>query len=204
MLRNFFIAILAVSGAFAQAPLPQLKVEPTGGGSYFYVKNTAPQPLTGYLIELVDYPGSSYSLWTDEAAGEPLAPGAEKKTRVSNMTVGAVPDYVKLEAAIYADGSTAGVPEKVAQFIERRKQLLATTRELIVRMEKPGTTSADLRQWADSLDPGKRLTQASINSAAARGLIFETAGMLDSHPAAEILAQLKAHEKALAEATSRN
>jgi len=204
MLRNFFVAIFAGSGALAQAPLPVLKVEPTGGGSYFYVKNVAAQPLTGYLIELVDYPGSSYSLWTDEATGEPLAPGAEKKIRVTNMTVGAVPDYVKLQAAIYADRSTAGVPEKVTQFIERRKQLLATTRELITRLEKPGTTSADLKTWANSLDSGKRFSQASINAAAARGLIFETAGMLDSHPAAEIVVQLKAHEKVLAEATSRN
>jgi len=35
--------------------------------------------------------------------------GGEKRIQVENMTVGAVPDYVKMQAAIYADGSTAGV-----------------------------------------------------------------------------------------------
>jgi len=179
--------MLAACWAFGQTPLPELKVEPTAGGSYFYLKNVASQPLTGYLIELVDYPGSHYSLSTDEAVGEPLAPGAEKKIRVSSMTVGAVPDYVKVRAAVYADGSTAGVPEKVAEFIERRKQSLAMTRELIGRLEKPGVTGGDLRQWGGS------------NNSTERGLIFETASQLDSHPAAEVFAGLRAREKALAE-----
>ncbi len=182
------------------AELPDLRTEPIGGGSVFFVKNTSPKLLTGYLIELVGYPGSSYSLWVDEASAEPLAPGAEKRIQVTNMTVGAVPDYMRIQAAIYADGSTAGAPEKVNQFVERRRFVLETTRELIRRIEK-GATKADLKQWADSLQPvGKVKTnsQLTINQTAARSLVSETAAQLDGHSASEVLANLRISEKALA------
>jgi hypothetical protein len=145
MLRNIFAAlILTAATAAAQAPLPELRIEPTTGGSFLYVKNVATQPLTAYLIELVDYPGSRYSLLTDEVGREPIAPGTEKKIRVNNMTVGAVPDYVKIRAAIYADGSTAGIPEKVTQIVNLRRQLLATTREQIAK-QPAGPDLADLK-----------------------------------------------------------
>jgi len=182
------------------AQLPELRTEPIGGGTVFFVKNTSSQPLTGYLIELVDYPGSSYSLWQDEIASEPVAPGAEKRIQVTNMTAGAVPDYMKIQAAIYADGSTAGAPEKVTQFIERRKAILATTRELIGRIEKSATKS-DLKQWADSLQPVGKVkpnSQPVINQTAARGLILETVARLESHSIEETLGTLRASEKALA------
>ncbi|HWF47277.1 MAG TPA: hypothetical protein VG168_09745, partial [Bryobacteraceae bacterium] len=104
-MRRLLIFLLLVPSALASGldPLPQLRVEPTGGGSFFYVRNTASQPLTAFLIELVDYPGSSYSFWQDDVNAEPIAPGTEQKIHVGNMTVGAVPDYVKMEAALYAD-----------------------------------------------------------------------------------------------------
>src|SRR5450759_4088463 len=117
-------------------PLPELRTEATAGGSIFHLRNNASQPLTGYLIELVDYPGSSYALWQDEIAATPIPPGGEKHIPVANMTVGAVPEYVKLQAALFADGSSAGIPEKVAQFVERRRYTLTTTRELITRLGK--------------------------------------------------------------------
>jgi hypothetical protein len=179
----------------AAAQLPELRTEPIGGGTVFFVKNTSSQPLTGYLIQLVNYPGSSYSLWQDEITAEPLAPGAEKRIQVTNMTAGAVPDYMHLTAAIFADGSTAGAPEKVTQFIERRKAVLETTRELIRRIEK-GATKADLMQWADSLQPVGKVkpnAQPVINQAAARALVIETAAKLD-----DALPRLRAAEKALA------
>ena len=184
----------------AAAQLPQLRTEPIGGGTVFFVKNISAQPLTAYLIELVDYPGSSYTLWQDEISAEPIAPGAEKRIQVTNMTAGAVPDYMKIQAAIYADGSTAGVPEKVTQFIERRKAVLATTRELIGRIEK-GATKADLQQWAESLQPVGKVkanSQPVINQAAARTLVSETAAKLESHSIEETLASLRASERALA------
>ncbi len=157
------VFLLTLSSAAAEMPLPQLRVEPTTGGSIFYVRNVSPQPLTAFLIELVNYPGSSYSLWQDEAASEPISPGAEKRIQVANMTVGAVPDYVKIQAALFADGTSSGIPEKVAQLIERRRFTLQTTRELIRRLEKAHAENApkdaviaDLKQWADSMQsPGK-------------------------------------------------
>jgi hypothetical protein len=182
------------------AQLPDLRTEPIGGGTVFFVKNTSSQPLTAYLIQLVNYPGSSYSLWQDEISAEPLAPGAEKRIQVTNMTAGAVPDYMHLTAAIFADGSTAGIPEKVTQFIERRKAVLETTRELIRRLEK-GATRADLKQWADALQPVGKVkpnSQPVINQAAARALVSETAAKLDTHSPEETLASLRASERALA------
>jgi len=192
------VFLLAFFASAAQ--LPELRTEPIGGGTVFFVKNTSSQPLTAYLIELVNYPGSSYSLWQDEVASEPVAPGAEKRIQVTNMTAGAVPDYMKIQAAIYADGSTAGIPEKVTQFIERRKAVLATTRELIGRLEK-GAGAADLKQWADSLQPVGKVkpnSQPVINQTASRSLVIETAAKLETHSASETLASLRASEKALA------
>jgi hypothetical protein len=160
--------LLALSATAATPPLPELRTEPTTGGSIFYVRNVGSQPLTAWLIELVNYPGSSYSLWMDEIAAEPVLPGVEKRIPVSNMTVGAVPDYVKIQAALYADGTSSGIPEKVAQFIDRRRFMLETTRELIRRIEKGQT--------------------------AARSLIAETATHFDD----ATLTRLRASERALA------
>jgi hypothetical protein len=193
LLRGFATAVLlALSASAAPPPLPELRTEPTAGGSIFYVRNVGSQPLTAWLIELLNYPGSSYSLWMDEIASEPLLPGVEKRIPVSNMTVGAAPDYVKMQAALYADGTSSGIPEKVAQFIERRRFLLETTRELIRRLEK-GQTAADLRQWAESLQPPAK-TKGNINQTAARSLIAETAARFDD----DTLNRLRKAERALA------
>jgi len=183
----------------AAAQLPDLRIEPTAGGSIFYIKNTAAQPLTGWLIELVDYPGSSYSLWQDDLAA-PLAPGTEKRIPVANMTVGAVPDYVKMQAAVYADGTTAGVPEKVTSLIERRRHILQTTRDLIRRFETmpAAALTAELQSWITSLQPGRRMTQEGINQSAARGVIQEALTKLNSSPRADVLAGLKVSERRLA------
>jgi hypothetical protein len=196
--------LFAISAAAAEMPLPVLRIEPAPGGSVFYVKNASTQPLTAYLIELVNYPGSSYSLWQEEITGQPVAPGAEKRIPVNNMTVGAVPDYVKLQAALFADGSSSGIPEKVAQLVERRRALLDTTRQLLGRLEKAGTPKAgqaDLKQWADSMQPSgrpNRNSQAFINQSAARGLIADTIAGLDRISLEDTLTSLKANERALA------
>jgi hypothetical protein len=204
MTKTSLIAFaLALMPLAAQAPLPELKTEATDGGSLFIVKNTGGQPLTGYLIELVNYPGSFYQLWADETTGAPLAPGAEKRIPVKNMTVGAAPEYVKLLVAAYADGTTAGPAERVAQMAERRKALLETTRELIRRLEK-GTKPAvvgELKAWEESVPAptrGNRAKQEGINSAAAKGQIAETASRVEGGTLEEALQRLRAQEKALA------
>ncbi|HTS28053.1 MAG TPA: hypothetical protein VMH81_19405 [Bryobacteraceae bacterium] len=199
--------VLALGTGVAQ-PLPELRTEPVTGGSVFTVKNSASQPVTAFLIELVNYPGSYYSLWQDEAASVLIAPGAEKRIPVANMTVGAVPDYVKLQAALFADGSSAGVPEKITQMIERRRHVLETVHELISRLEKAKAASAgkaavvaDWKQWSDSLQPARRANpsaQATINQNAARSVIGDAVSWLDSHSPEETLSRLQEMERALA------
>jgi hypothetical protein len=190
--------------AAAQVPLPGLRIEPTGGGSILYVRNAASAPLTAFLIELVNYPGSSYSFWQDDVTHEALAAGSEQRIRVTNMTIGAVPEYVKLQAALYADGTSSGLPEKIAQLVDRRHFTLETLATLLARLEKAqaaGTPKAavvtDLKQWADSLQPAgkvKRNSQAAINQAAARSLIADTAASLDEHSLEQIVAALHTSE----------
>jgi hypothetical protein len=201
----FFLALVA---AAAQVALPDLHIEPTGGGSIFHIKNVASQTLTAYLIELVDYPGSSYAMWQDEASSEPIPPGGEKVIHITNMTVGAAPEYVKVQAALYADGTTSGIPAKVTQLVERRKGNLATTRELISRIEKAKSSGgpkdallAELKQWADSLpQPARsnRNSQTAINDAAARSLIAATSEKIQAQSLDEVLSSLRESERALA------
>ena len=210
MLPTKFAAVLLVAlpAIAAEIPLPELRIEPTAGGSIFYIKNNSPQALNAYLIELVDYPGSSYSFWQDETVAEPIPPKGEKRIQVANMTVGAVPDYVKMQAALYAGGASAGIPEKVAQLLDRRRVTLETTRQLIARIEKAQTGGtpksaavAGLKQWADTLQPpgkGNRNSAAAINQAAARGVVVGTAATLDAASLADALAVLRGWERALA------
>ena len=202
------VLLVAIPALAAQLPLPELRTEATDGGSIFYIKNNSTEALSSYLIELVDYPGSSYSLWQDETVAEPIPPQGTQRIQVANMTVGAVPDYVKMRAALYAGGATAGVPEKVAQLLDRRRATLETTRQVIARIEKAqseGTPKSELlaglRQWADTLQPagkGNRNSQAAINQAAARGVVAGTAARLDTQSPAETLAVLRGWERALA------
>ncbi len=192
---------ICASTAWAQAPLPGLRVEPATGSSILYVHNPAGQPpLTAFLVELVHYPGSYYQLWEDDITAQPIAADAEKKISISNMTVGAVPNYVKITAALYADGTSSGVPEKITQLIARRKFLLETTKELIDKLDKAHASSSDLKQWADSLPSLTKSTQNSqdaINQSAAKTLISETAAQLSSQSADETLASLRSAEGAL-------
>jgi hypothetical protein len=200
--------LVAVPALLAQPPLPGLRVEPAPGGSVFFVKNTASQPLTAYLIELVDYPGSSYSFWQDDNASELIPAGGEQRIPVSNMTLGAAPEYVKMRAAIFADGTTSGIPEKLTQLLERRRFSLETTRELIRRLEKAQSAGAakaalvaDLTQWAESMQPPGRtrqISQTAINHTAARNLIAQTIGELDRDSLDAALGKLRAAERSLA------
>jgi len=200
-LAGVFAAALVAHAA--DAPLPSLRTEARPGGSIFFVQNPSTQPLTAFLIELVDYPGSNYYYWQDEP-GVSVAPGATREILVTNMTVGAVPDYVKLRAAIFADGSTAGVADRVEWLIGRRRTLLETTREIIRRIEKAGNAAAakvDLAQWAEGMP---RLTRANVNTpagfnqAVARSAISDALRGLDAGDPGPVLARLKMLERTLA------
>jgi hypothetical protein len=203
--------LFALSAAFAvaEAPLPELRVEPAVQSSILFVKDAASQPpLTAFLVELVGYPGSYYQLWEDDVTSGPVEPGVEKRIPISDMTVGAVPNYVKLTAAIYADGTSAGAPEKVAQLVERRKAMLVATRELIARLDKARTANteaaaqaAELKQEADALPKLTRSTQksqAAINQSAVKNVTSQASAYLGGHSMDETIAALRAAEAKLA------
>jgi hypothetical protein len=198
------LLVALASAAAAEAPLPTLRIEPATGGSVFYIKNTYTQPVTAYLIELVDYPGSYYSLWEDVMTSEAIPAGGERRTPISNMTVGAVPDYVKMTGAIFADGSTAGIPEKVTLLIERRRAALQAVRELIGRVGKAAAKDAliaDLRQWSDSMPPPTRAnarSQAAINQGVSKMMISNARNHLAAEPIEKVLADLRNLERFLA------
>ena len=200
MLPRLAAAFAVVFTATAQTPLPQLRIEAVEAGSVLYVRNVAAQPLTAFLIELVNYPGSSFSLWQDDL-GNPIAPGAEQRIPVNNMLVGAAPDYVKLQAALYADGTAAGIPERAAQFVERRRALLTATRDLIQRLEKhpaKDALAAELKQTANSMPVPSRNSQAAINQEAVRGLLLRTAARVEKEPIEDTLTYLRTSERTLA------
>jgi|SRR5882724_8699304 len=194
---------LSLPAIFAQAPLPDLRVEAAPGGSVLYVRNTHSQPLTAFLIELVGYPGSSYALWQDDLLTGPLAAGAEKRISITSMTVGAVPEYVKMQAAIYADGTSSGIPEKVAQLIERRRVMLDTTRELIRHLqagEDQPTVTAAVKSWLASLShpDTNRKGLPSVNQVAAMNVIARAATDLETRSVEQALAALRESERVLA------
>jgi hypothetical protein len=192
-------ALVALAAIAAEAPLPTLRIEPTTGGSVLFIKNTYTQPVTAYMIEMPEYPGSYYVLFSDLLDEQPIAAGAELRKPITNMTVGAVPDYVKLQAAVFADGATAGTADKVSAILERRKATLATVRELISRVEK-GQTAADLKQWSDGLPQiprNKTRSQEAFNQAAVRSTIANASRHLTNNGAEKCLAQLREIEKVL-------
>jgi len=201
-MRRVLSAFTLVSAAlFGQ--LPSLKIEATDGGSVMVVKNqSTTQPMTAYLIELVDYPGSSFAFSQDEIAtgGKPFAPGEQRRIPILNMTVGAAPDYMKVMAAVFADGSSAGDSQKVAEVLERRKLYQATVRDLVARIGK-GATAADLRKWADSIAEStsktKRAKPEVLNPAMVRGLVGETAHQLGARPAADVVKSLQSTDAAI-------
>jgi hypothetical protein len=198
--------VMVLPLAASQTPLPGLRVEPVSGGTNFYVKNTAAQPLTAFILALDGYPGSNYVLVQDESSAAPIAPGDEQQIHTSNMTPGAVPDYMKLQAAIYADGTSSGQPEKVAQLLEHRRVMLETTRGLIERLEKAtggdkAALVAALRQWSSTIpepERRERTRPAGINQIDSKNLIERTAKQLESGSLDDVRAILRAAARALA------
>src|SRR5260370_35857032 len=202
------IGLLAALSASAQAPLPGLRIEPTGGGSVIFVRNVYSQPLTAFHLELVDYPGSFFWYSQDDAASEGIPAGVEKRIPVKNMLIGAAPEYVKMQAALYADGGSAGIPEKIAQLIAQRSLTLKTTRELIDRIEKAQSSGASkagliagLKQWAASIQPdgpGSLNSQTANNRNVARTMVSVAIGRIDESSAETALNGLRKPARPLA------
>jgi hypothetical protein len=199
------IAFLATIAVISAQPLPQLRIEPVDAGSVIYIRNVSAVPLTAFLLEMIDYPGSSFTFWRDEVSTGGIAPGVELQYRVTNMTIGASPDYIKVQAAVYLDGGSSGIPAKVALILARRATALVTTRELIRRMEKVGASkevlSNDLKQWVDSLKPPRgasRNSPEAIRQDAAMDTVSSAIGALNEHSLEDTLRKLHETEKALA------
>ena len=175
-LATAFLAALSLIAA--DPPLPGLRVEPAPKGSVIYIRNVYTQPLTGFLVELVDYPGSSFSHSEDNVSGEGIPAGVEKAYPVTSMLVGAVsPEYMKVQAALYADGSAGGDPAKIKLLLARRSSRLETARELIRRIETAQSSGSSksaivdsLKQWSESLEPFKQAIQRSVIAHAIRDL----------------------------------
>jgi hypothetical protein len=193
---KFAISLLfAVTATAAVVPLPELRIEPSGGGSVIHIRNVYSQPLSAFLLELVDYPGSSFSYSHDSVPSGGIPAGVEKTFPVSNMTVGAAPDYVKVQAALYEDGASSGIPEKIGQLIGRRAATLEATREAIRRIEKAqssGTSKAsliaELRVWAES----------RTSATASRTVINDAIGHLEERSIEATLAELRRDERVYA------
>lgn len=205
LLARVAVALLPAVLIGAAPGLPELKVEATDGGSVLWVRNTAAQPLTAYFIEMIGYPGSSYALYQEHIGTDPLAAGEQRRIPIVNMTVGAAPEYVKIQSAVYADGSTAGSPEKIAQLIGLRRTKLEVTRELITRVENgrgvaKQTLIADLRKWAESVPETTRRergTPIALERSSTRDLISTSAAQLEKGSLADLLVTLNASERAL-------
>ena len=135
--------------------MQRAKTDAVDAGSIFRVKNNFSKALVAYSIELVGYPGSFYTFIVDEVNGQSVKSGEERASRVQNMTVGAVPDYVKLTAALYSDGLSVGDPAKVAILQDRRQAMLEATRGVIQRItaaKDKRALIAELNAWAAYLE----------------------------------------------------
>jgi neopullulanase len=128
------LLIAAYSVCATGAPLPLLRLEVDGDGCRAFVKNAHSVPLTAFWLEQVGYPGTQWSNWSD-ASANPLAPGAERNFWFKNQSVCASPDYAKVLAAIYQDGTTAGDPNRIERIIAGRGR---PGKASIEKVEPPG------------------------------------------------------------------
>jgi hypothetical protein len=128
------LVLLAGLCCAADAPLPGLRVEAVPDGSILIVRNLHTAPLVAVLVEMVGYPGGSFQLLQDEVEREPIGPGQERRYQVLSMLAGVAPDYLKVQAAVYSDGTTSGAPGKVDRILSERRNRLKVLREQIERL----------------------------------------------------------------------
>lgn len=103
--------LLAQTAGYPMKPCPEVTGTPAEDGSVITVRNREAQPLSAFLVEIVDYPGSRFSHL--EAPGAAIAPGQERRVVVRSLMPGTVPDYLKVTAAVYAGGGACGSEDKV-------------------------------------------------------------------------------------------
>jgi hypothetical protein len=101
-----------------------------------------------------------------------------------------------MQAAIYADGSTAGAPERVSLLVERRRAILETTREQI-RRNGAGAGSSEIKEWAGTIRISGRGVEAMVPMAR-RQTADAAAGWLEKGSRDDALERLRKTEVALA------
>jgi hypothetical protein len=158
-----------------EAPLPALRVEAMPAGSILHIRNAHTAPLSAFLVRMVDYPGGRFEYFHDNVHGEAIAPGTERHFEVRSMLAGVAPDYLKLQAAIYADGSTAGGAGEVAELIASRRERLRAFREAIQLLDaakRKGQSAeqviAELEKWR--LSPAYQVLFVTIRRLREEGL----------------------------------
>jgi hypothetical protein len=145
------------------------------------------QPLTAVCLATAENP-----FWEDEIR-EPIPPGAEKRIEISH------PGAVKVQAALYADGSYAGDRQMSGPLREMRQFTLDTARDLIVTLQKAqklntpkATVVGDLKVQADAL-------RVQANRQAAQALILRTISQLNGTKSySEVLVDLLKEESDIA------
>jgi hypothetical protein len=161
------LASISISLWAIEPRLPEIRIEPKVGGSVIYIRNPTTQPLTAICLAVTERP-----FWEDEIR-EPIPPNGEKRIEFDH------PGTVTVQAAIYADGTTAGDKTLVGPLLEIRRLTLTKARDLIKALQKAqqlntpkATVVGDLKIQADTLR-----TQPSAEPA--RDLILRTINQLN-------------------------
>jgi hypothetical protein len=194
MTRRIVIALFACFvPVMSAAPCPEVNAEPFKDGSLIRIRHDQPQVLTAFLIEIVDYPGNRFAHLEDELFRDSIPAGKERRLVVSSLMPGTVPDYLKVTAAIYGDGTVCGTLEKVKLILDARRENLQQTREIIGRIQKAQTSqgstaslTAELRARAQSASPS------------VKGVFSHVADQLDRVSLHEVLRSLRVVEQTLA------
>ena len=181
---------MAFSAWAIQPQMPEIRIEPTETGSVVHIHNPTTQALTAVCLATADHP-----LWEDEIR-EPIPPGGEKSVVFSH------PGPVKVQAALYADGTSWGDAGLVGQLVELRRFELTTARDLIKTLQKAqqmntpkATVVGDLKVQADAL-------KVQPNEESAEDLILRTIGQLNGTKSySDVLVDLLKEESNIA--TSR-
>ena len=187
-------ALVGAAALAADATCPQVKSEPLDDGSVMRVVHHEPQPLTAYLIEIVDYPGNRFAHMEDELFRTSIPSGVEKRIVVATLMPGTVPEYLKVTAAIYADGRTCGPPSKLKLILAPRREKLQFTRALIEQIEKSAAGGASTDRLMADLNERRR----SI-SAGSSGVVAHITNLLKNGSSSDdILGALRLVERTLA------
>src|SRR5688572_20300182 len=64
--RMLALVFTSMAAEAAGRPCPEVKAEPVEEGSLIRIWHNQPQPLTAFLIEIVDYPGNRFAHMEDE------------------------------------------------------------------------------------------------------------------------------------------